>query len=84
MSNTDVVDLFEALLYLIEPIKWENIYIPFLPFHLVNHIDAIQSYLIGMSRIHMDYVLLISARSSITTSIRWATSSSSTLIPTFS
>ncbi len=56
MNNNEVVDLFESLLYLIEPIKWENIYIPFLPFHLVSNIDAIQSYLIGMSKIHMNYV----------------------------
>jgi hypothetical protein len=44
------------MLYLIQPIIWENIYIPFLPFHLAHHIDAIGGYLIGMSRIHMDYV----------------------------
>jgi len=56
MNNLQLVELCETLLYLIEPIRWENIYIPFLPFHLVNNIDAIQSYLIGMSRIHMDYV----------------------------
>lgn len=56
MNNLQLTDLCETLLYLIEPIRWENIYIPFLPFHLVNNIDAIQSYLIGMSRIHMDYV----------------------------
>ena len=56
MNNNLVIDVLETLLYLIEPIKWENIYIPFLPLHLVNNIDAIQSYLIGMSKIHMNYV----------------------------
>jgi hypothetical protein len=70
MNNNAVVDLFESLLYLLEPIKWENIYIPFLPFHLVSNIDAIQSYLIGMSRIHMDYVLRHRERSSNTISIK--------------
>ena len=59
MNNHAIVDLYESLLYMLEPIKWENIYIPFLPFHLVNNIEAIQSYLIGMSRIHMDYVSFI-------------------------
>jgi len=44
------------MLHLIQPIKWENIYIPFLPFHLAHHIEAIGGYVIGMSRIHMDYV----------------------------
>lgn len=70
MNNRDVVDLFESLLYLIEPVRWENIYIPFLPFHLISNIDAIQSYLIGVSKIHMDYVLGPTLRSSTTTPIR--------------
>lgn len=39
-----------------EPLKWENIYVPFLPFHLCHHIEALGGYLIGMSIIHMDYV----------------------------
>ncbi len=69
-NNWEVIDLFESLLYLIEPIRWENIYIPFLPFHLASNIDAIQSYLIGMSRIHMNYVRGSLARSSSTTSTR--------------
>lgn len=50
------IELFETLLYLLEPLKWENIYVPFLPFHLCHHIEALGGYLIGMSKIHMNYV----------------------------
>lgn len=56
MNNTAVIDLCESLLHLLDPVKWESIYIPFLPFHLVSSLEAIQGYLIGMSSIHMDYV----------------------------
>ena len=57
MNNLSVVELCETLLYLLEPVRWESIYIPFLPFHLVNNVDAIHGYIIGMSRIHMDYII---------------------------
>lgn len=55
-SQHKSIFLCELLMYLIQPIKWENIYIPFLPFHLSHHVDAIGGYLIGMGRIHMNYV----------------------------
>lgn len=82
MNNLNIIELCEAMLYLIEPIRWENIYIPFLPFHLVNNIDAIQGFLIGMSKIHMDYVKIMWYR--LYSTIQWMKKSFSTLIKMFS
>ena len=83
MNNHVIVDLFESLLYMLEPIKWENIYIPFLPFHLVSNLEAIQSYLVGMSKIHMDYVGLPLYRWLSTTNTKSTISSYSTSIKIF-
>lgn len=51
------MEVFETIFYLMRPYVWENTYIPFLPLHLYKVVDAIGGYVIGMSKIHMDYVL---------------------------
>ena len=58
MNNLLLVEVCECLLWLLEPIKWENIYIPFLPLHLIHHVEAIQPFLIGFSAIHHAHVAI--------------------------